>query len=340
MDRMAGYLLAVMILAVAGWRDADAADTAGGRLYNEHCAVCHGEKGNGKSRARYGMNPPPRDFTTAAAWEALSRERMLTSVSYGRPDTAMVAFKDRLSVAEIEAVVDYVRRSFMQAPSAAQQGSGAHLYKKHCSACHGDKGAGATWTRYSLNPAPRNFTAPQARQELSRERMITSVTYGRPGTAMMSFSKRLSSEQIATVVSYIRSTFMGLDDGGAAQTQGAPEVAADAPRVDMTLAFPHGLVGHSAAGRQFYQANCATCHGREGDGRGVRASFINPPPRDFTSSKSRRSYNRPALFRAISGGKRGTVMPAWGKVLDDQQIADVAEYVFETFITAEKKTLN
>ena len=44
------------------------------------------------------------------------------------------------------------------------------------------------------------------------------------------------------------------------------------------------------------------------------------------------TYNRPRLFAAITGGKNGTVMPAWGKVLSEQQIADVAEFVFQAFI--------
>jgi mono/diheme cytochrome c family protein len=52
--------------------------------------------------------------------------------------------------------------------------------------------------------------------------------------------------------------------------------------------------------------------------------------------------NRPALFDAISTGKRGTVMPAWKTVLDEQQIANVAEFVFEAFVhpRADKKKLD
>jgi mono/diheme cytochrome c family protein len=38
------------------------------------------------------------------------------------------------------------------------------------------------------------------------------------------------------------------------------------------------------------------------------------------------------LFAAVAHGRNGTEMPAWNKVLDDQQIADVAEYVFVSFI--------
>jgi len=40
------------------------------------------------------------------------------------------------------------------------------------------------------------------------------------------------------------------------------------------------------------------------------------------------------LFAAVANGRNGSEMPAWNKVLDDQQIADVAEYVFQAFIQA------
>jgi len=298
-------------------------------LYQQHCAVCHGEKGDGQSRARYGLNPPPRDFTAARAWDELTPERMRTSIRYGRPGTGMVAWEKQLSTDQIDGLVAYIRDNFMHKPVASSDG--VRLYKKHCAACHGDKGSGAQWTQYSLNPAPRDFTAAAARKELSRERMINSVTHGRPGTAMMSFSKRLSDKQIATIVDYIRDSFMRLDTAADPMAV-APRTLMVAPPADMTLAFPHGLMGDIQRGRQFYMNNCFTCHGRQGLGDGPRSGFIHPRPRNFVAAESRRTLNRPALFRAIARGKQGTVMPAWATVLDNQQIADVAEFVFQTFI--------
>jgi len=179
------------------------------------------------------------------------------------------------------------------------------------------------WTQSSLNPPPRNFTTSSP-EELSRERMILSVTYGRPGTAMMSFRKRLAPEDIATVVDYIRANFLG--------TALPPPEAPSVVQADMSLPFPDGLHGDLAKGRTFFNNNCFTCHGRKGNGRGPRSKFLNPPPRNFLTADSRRRLNRPALFIAVRDGVEGSVMPSWGKVLTDQQIADVAEYVFEAFI--------
>jgi mono/diheme cytochrome c family protein len=78
--------------------------------------------------------------------------------------------------------------------------------------------------------------------------------------------------------------------------------------------------------------NCTACHGEDGDGNGPRAYFIFPKPRNFLHPASRARLDRPTLYTAIQKGVAGREMPAWGKVLTNQQIADVTEYVFQTFI--------
>lgn len=105
----------------------------------------------------------------------------------------------------------------------------------------------------------------------------------------------------------------------------------------MSLPMPKGLKGDPDKGRDFYMQNCFTCHGVTGAGDGPRAYFINPVPRDFLLETSRQYLNRPALFEAITNGRVRSEMPAWGKVLSDQEIANVAEYVFQSFILAGKK---
>jgi mono/diheme cytochrome c family protein len=100
----------------------------------------------------------------------------------------------------------------------------------------------------------------------------------------------------------------------------------------MNAPFAGGMKGDYARGQKFYLSNCAECHGETGKGDGRRAYFMVYKPKDFTSEKARAELNRPHLFTGISKGVTGTGMPAWSKVIDDQQIADVAEYVFRTFI--------
>lgn len=321
----------------------------GAAIYQQYCAVCHGERGDGQTRARRGLNPPPRDFTTPLARAELSRERMLAAVIQGRPGTAMMAFDTRLNEAEIAAVVDHIRASYMlqeDVPVNAamvSQAAGERIYVSNCAVCHGDDGNGAMWTKTSLNPPPREFTLASP-DELSRERMITSVTHGRPGTAMMSFAQRLSAAEIETVVDYVRGSFLGkgLQASAPGAMPGHPPIPAQPPApvvaADMTLPFPNNLVGDAVKGGEFYIDNCATCHGEKGDGNGPRAAFNRPPPRNFLGEEARRTLNRPNLLRAIAIGKPGTVMPAWSKVLSDQEMANVAEFVFQHFVAPTAST--
>ena len=117
-----------------------------------------------------------------------------------------------------------------------------------------------------------------------------------------------------------------------------PVVEAPKPAAaDMSLPMPKGLKGDPDKGRDFYMQNCYTCHGVTGAGDGPRAYFINPVPRDFLLEASRQYLNRPALFEAITNGRVRSEMPSWGKVLNEQEIANVAEYVFQNFIVAGKK---
>lgn len=323
-------------------------------LYHNYCSVCHGDKGDGRSRAQNSLNPPPRDFTTPAASQ-LTRASMITIVTEGRAGTAMTGWKTQLSPKEIEALVDYVRNTFMMASHSAGSSRGRAIYSKNCSVCHGEKGDGRSRAQGSLNPPPVDFTNPAATAALTEARMITSVTYGRPDTAMAGFKTQLSKADIKAVVDYIRAGFMASTDGisgiSNARRQAPPDGAKSAtaapttntPKAatghvhkhvgtNMSEPMPNGLKGNVAKGEAFYMDNCATCHGKTGDGRGPRAYFINPKPRNFLHPAARELLNRVELFEMISEGKPGTEMPAWDKVLSPQEIANVAEFVFQRFI--------
>ncbi len=322
-----GSLMILLLLSPVSF----GADRDGASLYRENCSVCHGDRGDGRSRAQGSMVPPPRDFTTPQAAVELGRERMLQAVRDGRPGTAMAAWGSQLSEPEIAAVVDYVRNILMRPVATAQTEAARRLYAENCSVCHGDDGRGAKWTLTNMNPPPRNFTAPAAAAELSRDYMLQTVAYGKANTAMPGFQTQLAAEQIAAVVDYVRSAFMRAGP----EPQPAPGLAAQDGAASASAGFPGELQGDYASGEVFYLANCSVCHGVKGDGKGPRAYFILPKPRDFQHPAARHGLNRPRLYQAIAEGTRGTEMPAWDKVLTPQQIADVAEFVYLAFIRGE-----
>ncbi|NOZ37235.1 MAG: c-type cytochrome [Gammaproteobacteria bacterium] len=333
-------------------------------IYHNYCSVCHGDKGDGNSHAESSMLPPPANFTLQKTARRLTRERMIHSVTNGRPGTAMVAWKKQLSSKEIEEVVDYVREFFMPPVGAGDVGRGKKLYAQTCSVCHGDHGQSAKWGSNLLRSRPRNFTTEASRRELSRERMINSATYGVKGTPMAAFGVQLSAGEIADIVDYIREVFMRSNmPEGLSGTHAYGQPAAKKPvatpstfsdmgvvnrrllpknentplkkPVNMRASLPDKLQGNPKIGHALFIQNCVQCHGIKGNGEGPRAYFIFPRPRDFTRESSRKRFNLPALYHSISKGKLGTEMPAWDLVMTPQQIADISEYVFRTFIHAD-----
>ncbi len=234
---------------------------------------------------------------------------------------------------------------------------GKKIYALTCSVCHGENGAGATWGKTSFNPPPVNFALKDKAGDLVRDQMIHSVTFGRPGTAMTAFSSQLDKTEIEAVVDYIRNTFM-MDSSTTTSSDKTQQViaestvgmavlhnqskesdslqqATDAQLFDQPISAT--LIGNVQPGQAIYLQSCTACHGIDGKGDGPRAYFIYPRPRDFQHTASKARFNRPVLFEAIKQGVLGREMPAWSKVLNDQQIADVTEYIFQTFIRAETK---
>lgn len=205
---------------------------------------------------------------------------------------------------------------------AAEANTGARIYARTCSVCHGDDGGGAVWARQSLRPAPRNFRTAEAKNELTRARIYAAIMGGRPGTAMMSFATQLSAADVAAVATHIETTFLGRK----------PPKGGDVVPTGEAAAYPAGVRSDLDWGRRFYVSNCATCHGERGDGRGPRAYFISPPPRNFLDPATTR-FDRAALFDAVSNGRVGTEMPAWRQVLTPQEIASVSEYVYAEFLS-------
>jgi mono/diheme cytochrome c family protein len=74
------------------------------------------------------------------------------------------------------------------------------LFKQHCAKCHGVDGAGKT-VPGQIAGAP-DFTDPTWQNQFDDQRLINSVTHGR--SQMPAFGKKLTQQQIKTLVSYVR----------------------------------------------------------------------------------------------------------------------------------------
>jgi mono/diheme cytochrome c family protein len=99
------------------------------------------------------------------------------------------------------------------------------------------------------------------------------------------------------------------------------------------LGSESAAVVHLRQGAAIYQKRCAACHGVTGDGNGVAAEYLYPRPRDyrrgifkFTSTPYGAKPRRDDLRRTIRHGAKGTSMPSFAQLPDDE-IEAVLDYV-------------
>ena len=93
--------------------------------------------------------------------------------------------------------------------------------------------------------------------------------------------------------------------------------------------------GDAAKGLEIYNKRCVWCHGAEGGGDGAGQSFMNPPPRDFTSGMYKIKTtgfedmipNDDDIFRMIRDGMPGTAMPGWSDLLSEQEMWDLVAQI-------------
>jgi putative heme-binding domain-containing protein len=69
-------------------------------------------------------------------------------------------------------------------------------------------------------------------------------------------------------------------------------------------------------GEKLFLQSCASCHGKTGEGAQSQVEGMHPP--DLTRSDFKAGRRDEDLFRVISEGVRGTVMPSFKSLGDDQ----------------------
>lgn len=211
------------------------------------------------------------------------------------------------------------------------------IYRRHCAGCHGASGDGKGVPKTMFDPSPADFTSEHERADLTRAHMIEAVSKGvmtnrgKP-TAMIAWKGHLSREQIEAVVDHIIVRFM---DGRTASatadhSQGHQHIGHDHSAANIrAVDYPFGLKPGLPSGQAIYSTNCAKCHGDRGDGQGNPAAVGKTRPRSFLDASFQRSATGFTLFSAVFNG-RGHI-PAWNKPLSNQEIADVSEYVLQSF---------
>ncbi len=235
----------------------------------------------------------PKTFVLHASILLMSTLCGAIACDGGQQSTAKIQNK------AVSKVDDGLPPKAVAAATAGDAVKGKELFV-NCAACHGPEGEG----KIGMGPrlASKSFLSAA-----SDEMLTNTIANGRGGTTMIAWKNAMSSEDITSVVAYLR-----------------------------TLA-PHTLVeldespckGDSNAGEKLYLAICAACHGRNGAGYSEASSGTGIVRKPFLDSVTN-GY----LRHIIKNGKDQTQMRSFQKDsptavanLSDEEIENVIAYL-------------
>jgi high-affinity iron transporter len=169
-------------------------------------------------------------------------------------------------------------------PSAAR---GRALFSEYCVTCHGERGDGKGPSAKGLTPQPANFTDAKFMRGETPYDFYHVISLGKPHTAMPAWDGVLSVQERWDLVSYLWTLTAG--DAGIAEGQGV------------------------------YLAQCASCHGATGNGKGTFANVLVSGAPDLSMPRALARKSDSDLFAAATSGVTGTPMPAFARTLQDSE---------------------
>jgi mono/diheme cytochrome c family protein len=102
----AGLFLGVVIFSAQSATMAESAQ--GGKVFNDKCAPCHGQDGEGNGPMAVAFSPKPASFHDPKLWQGDMAKKITETVNNGKGQMIPVPLGD----AELKAVIDYISRTF------------------------------------------------------------------------------------------------------------------------------------------------------------------------------------------------------------------------------------
>jgi cytochrome c oxidase cbb3-type subunit 3 len=313
------YLLCLFVFYLPGlpvFAQQDSANSSitaihdqGRAVYNFYCYQCHGYAGDAKTLASSFLNPQPRNFA-ATDPAHLSREQMITTLREGRDGTAMVSFSSVLQDGEITAVIDYIRAEFM---------SGEKSRLVYHSPENG-------WVNHERYAAAFPFAKGDIPLDRKWEQLTAEQQQGKRlyMTACISCHDRGNLQADGAIwdlrpLSYPRKHY--------SHTQPLDSISGASPyAIHDQPPAANDLSGIAQQGEVLFQINCAFCHAADGTARNWIGRFLEPHPRDLTTTQILQREMK-ALRQVVLEGLQGTSMPAWKHVLSEAEIDAIFAYL-------------
>jgi mono/diheme cytochrome c family protein len=117
-----------------------------------------------------------------------------------------------------------------------------------------------------------------------------------------------------------------------------PLDAGDNPFRKLERSNPTEFRTHVENGRRTYYRNCVFCHGDDLGGNGMFVHALDPIPTNFADGATIANLRETFLFWRIAkggpglpeeGGPWGSAMPAWEKILKEEEMWEVVLYLYD-----------
>ena len=194
-----------------------------------HCAACHAERNLlGATRDAAGLGggliplqnwyaPPLRTAQPGALAALLQTGRSDSAALLGPMAEVVLHSTQHLDAADLRAMAGYLQSLPASPPmdvpavsaTAAQRTQGEALYRDHCASCHGEQGQGVPGAYLPLagNPAVLRPTPANLVQVVLGGAFAASTAGNPRPFGMPPFATALSDEEIAAVLSHVRSAW-------------------------------------------------------------------------------------------------------------------------------------
>lgn len=217
------------------------------------------------------------------------------------------------------------------AMTAELAAAGEKVYQDNCASCHGEAGDAKGVCAGFLSPQPRDFTTgvyrfkttPGAQMPTDQD-LYRTVSLGIHSTGMPPWQFLLDEDDRWALVAHLKTLSDRFEKFGA----GTP--------VDLGTEPANVSDDMIARGREMYvKAQCGKCHGEGGYGDGPSAltlvdAFGNGiPPRNYHKAADfKRGHTLRDIALTINTGNNGTPMPAFDDALSEEEVWDLASYVY------------
>lgn len=283
------------------------------------CSQCHGEFLQGNGAVATWIYPVPKNLRNAEFLRNLTRENAISSITNGVKGTPMPPWGEHpnpkpdydgipvLNQDEILKLVDWLYSSL----------------------------PGGTVIRSSSDVPKWHYQPQDVIEELKREGNIL-----KPSPASKENDSNLSPGSLKTPLGFSESDLELLtlkdiyyaaleptvsskelpDEGVSEIFDVEPNPIADGNKYHYFIQKKYYTKENIEKGQDFFELNCAACHGKEADGSGIRASVMfDAKPRMLTNLDWIKTRDDVRLLRSIKYGVAGTAMTPWGDLTSSLQ---------------------